>query len=239
MPAVAIDVTPTEPSLCFPIRHVASPVAPQTPRLLCSAPLLAPFGRTTRSSFLSICAFPLVTAVLPVAFLDSGSSTTPDQTILWTACLYPPVADTDTDMTVMDMESSSRNRYGLLLRQASGNSLLNPNISLGTCYLGPNQPAAANFIPCGNYAYDTYSCCQAGDNCLGSNACYNYSESSSQAPWLICLLTSYSRGRHHIYRWLHRSFLLVKQVPQQGQLSQSTVGWPGPVQRSSRNMDRL
>jgi len=76
----------------------------------------------------------------------------------------------------MDMESSSRNRYGLLLRQASGsgNSLLNPNISLGTCYLGPNQPAAANFIPCGNYAYDTYACCQAGDNCLGSNACYNY-----------------------------------------------------------------
>lgn len=52
--------------------------------------------------------------------------------------------------------------------------LLNPNISLGTCYFGPGQVAASNFIPCGNYAFDTYSCCQAGDNCLASNACFNY-----------------------------------------------------------------
>ncbi|KAH7025899.1 uncharacterized protein B0I36DRAFT_365546 [Microdochium trichocladiopsis] len=73
------------------------------------------------------------------------------------------------------MEASSRHRYGLR-RQASNDDdgLLNPNISLGKCYFGPNQPAADNFIPCGNYAFDTYSCCQAGDNCLASNACYNY-----------------------------------------------------------------
>ena len=46
-------------------------------------------------------------------------------------------------------------------------------ISNGTCYTGPGVEAASDFIPCGNDFYGHVSCCQKGDNCLGSNACYN------------------------------------------------------------------
>ncbi|KXJ90787.1 hypothetical protein Micbo1qcDRAFT_225662 [Microdochium bolleyi] len=72
------------------------------------------------------------------------------------------------------MEAKPHLRYAHRRQAGDSIDLLNPNISLGTCYFGPGQQAASNFIPCGNYAYDTYSCCQAGDNCLASNACFNY-----------------------------------------------------------------
>ncbi|EEY20115.1 conserved hypothetical protein [Verticillium alfalfae VaMs.102] len=46
-------------------------------------------------------------------------------------------------------------------------------ISNGTCYLAPGQEAIDSMIPCGNDAFGRVSCCQQGDMCLTSNACYN------------------------------------------------------------------
>lgn len=50
-----------------------------------------------------------------------------------------------------------------------------PNIfiSNGTCYSGPNLEADQGMIPCGNAFYGPISCCQAGDSCLMSGACFN------------------------------------------------------------------
>ncbi|KAI1345016.1 hypothetical protein F5Y15DRAFT_14491 [Xylariaceae sp. FL0016] len=48
------------------------------------------------------------------------------------------------------------------------------NVSNGTCYWSANARTKDDFIPCGNVAIGSdYACCQAGDKCLGSNACYN------------------------------------------------------------------
>ncbi|CRK18675.1 hypothetical protein BN1723_013792, partial [Verticillium longisporum] len=46
-------------------------------------------------------------------------------------------------------------------------------ISNGTCYYAPGQEAIDSMIPCGNDAFGRVSCCQQGDMCLTSNACYN------------------------------------------------------------------
>ncbi|KAI0020508.1 hypothetical protein F4780DRAFT_362587 [Xylariomycetidae sp. FL0641] len=52
---------------------------------------------------------------------------------------------------------------------------VNLHVSNGSCYWARNSPTADNFIPCGNAAGHIvdYACCQAGDTCLSSNACYN------------------------------------------------------------------
>ncbi|KAL2129179.1 hypothetical protein VTI74DRAFT_8107 [Chaetomium olivicolor] len=47
------------------------------------------------------------------------------------------------------------------------------SISNGTCFSAPGEGAGRNFIPCGNWEYGNYPCCQAGDFCLDDNACYN------------------------------------------------------------------
>ncbi|KAF6835658.1 hypothetical protein CPLU01_04128 [Colletotrichum plurivorum] len=52
-------------------------------------------------------------------------------------------------------------------------SVLNPFISNGTCYFGPGKPAAEEWFPCGNAELGDKTCCQRGDMCLSSKACYN------------------------------------------------------------------
>lgn len=49
----------------------------------------------------------------------------------------------------------------------------NAFISNGTCYVGPGARAADIFFPCGNDALGRKSCCQSGDMCLSSRACFN------------------------------------------------------------------
>lgn len=46
-------------------------------------------------------------------------------------------------------------------------------ISNGTCYYGVDQVADESMIPCGNDANGHVACCQAGDNCLSHNVCFN------------------------------------------------------------------
>lgn len=50
---------------------------------------------------------------------------------------------------------------------------INLFVSNGTCYTGPYLEADEDMIPCGNDANDHAACCQAGDNCLESNVCFN------------------------------------------------------------------
>lgn len=52
-------------------------------------------------------------------------------------------------------------------------SVLNPFISNGTCYFGPGKQAAEEWFPCGNAELGDKTCCQGGDMCLSSKACYN------------------------------------------------------------------
>ncbi|KAI1211645.1 uncharacterized protein F4807DRAFT_458541 [Annulohypoxylon truncatum] len=48
------------------------------------------------------------------------------------------------------------------------------NASNGTCYYGVNIQAKDDYIPCGNVELGAnWSCCVAGDICLGSSACYH------------------------------------------------------------------
>ncbi|KAI1502594.1 hypothetical protein F5X99DRAFT_426976 [Biscogniauxia marginata] len=51
----------------------------------------------------------------------------------------------------------------------------NPVLSNGTCWSNVNVRAIDDFIPCGNDAGrgQHFACCNHGDNCLSSNACYN------------------------------------------------------------------
>ncbi|KAM0330132.1 hypothetical protein ACHAQA_004305 [Verticillium albo-atrum] len=46
-------------------------------------------------------------------------------------------------------------------------------ISNGTCFFAPGQESIDSMLPCGNDAFGRVSCCQQGDMCLTSNACYN------------------------------------------------------------------
>ncbi|KAH8881856.1 hypothetical protein GQ53DRAFT_812396 [Thozetella sp. PMI_491] len=48
-----------------------------------------------------------------------------------------------------------------------------PFTSNGTCYYSSGQRADPAYIPCGNAAFGTVPCCQAGDYCLSNNACFN------------------------------------------------------------------
>lgn len=50
---------------------------------------------------------------------------------------------------------------------------INLFVSNGTCYSGPYREADKQMLPCGNDANDHVACCQAGDNCLKSNVCFN------------------------------------------------------------------
>ncbi|KAM7203328.1 hypothetical protein V8F33_002319 [Rhypophila sp. PSN 637] len=50
-----------------------------------------------------------------------------------------------------------------------------PNVSNGTCYYQGGKKLDKAFIPCGNDAIQHVPCCQAGDMCLGSNACFGAS----------------------------------------------------------------
>ena len=49
----------------------------------------------------------------------------------------------------------------------------NPFISNGSCYFDWDEPSPPQFLPCGNAFFGHKACCQAGDMCLSSNACYN------------------------------------------------------------------
>jgi hypothetical protein len=49
----------------------------------------------------------------------------------------------------------------------------NAFISNGTCYIGAGKEADKRMLPCGNDALGHKACCQAGDMCLSSRACYN------------------------------------------------------------------
>ena len=48
-----------------------------------------------------------------------------------------------------------------------------PNISNGSCYYAPHMPLDKSFYPCGNADGGIIPCCEAGDHCLSSLACYN------------------------------------------------------------------
>ncbi|KAK1676097.1 hypothetical protein BDP55DRAFT_631786 [Colletotrichum godetiae] len=48
----------------------------------------------------------------------------------------------------------------------------NPYISNGTCYHGPGDEVG-EWFPCGNADLGYKTCCQGGDMCLSSHACYN------------------------------------------------------------------
>ncbi|KAK2016822.1 hypothetical protein LZ32DRAFT_615065 [Colletotrichum eremochloae] len=48
----------------------------------------------------------------------------------------------------------------------------NPFIANGTCFHGPGQ-VVDEWFPCGNAVLGDKSCCQGGDMCLSSRACYN------------------------------------------------------------------
>ncbi|KAJ0161380.1 hypothetical protein CTA2_6323 [Colletotrichum tanaceti] len=48
----------------------------------------------------------------------------------------------------------------------------NPFITNGTCFRGPGQEVA-EWFPCGNAVLGDKTCCQGGDMCLSSRACYN------------------------------------------------------------------
>ncbi|KAL0936033.1 uncharacterized protein CTRU02_208248 [Colletotrichum truncatum] len=48
----------------------------------------------------------------------------------------------------------------------------NAFISNGTCYYGPGKEVG-DWFPCGNAALGDKTCCQGGDMCLSSRACYN------------------------------------------------------------------
>ncbi|KAK3323100.1 hypothetical protein B0T19DRAFT_476265 [Cercophora scortea] len=45
-------------------------------------------------------------------------------------------------------------------------------VSNGTCYSAAGKKLDKSFIPCGNAAYGHQTCCGAGDNCLGDDACF-------------------------------------------------------------------
>jgi hypothetical protein len=50
----------------------------------------------------------------------------------------------------------------------------NPDISRGHCYFDDSgEEAPSRYIPCGNSETGHLSCCESGDNCLSSRACYN------------------------------------------------------------------
>jgi hypothetical protein len=46
-------------------------------------------------------------------------------------------------------------------------------LSNGTCYYAKGKESDDEMIPCGNAAYGHISCCQAGDFCMSSDACFN------------------------------------------------------------------
>ncbi|OHW93451.1 hypothetical protein CSPAE12_07889 [Colletotrichum incanum] len=48
----------------------------------------------------------------------------------------------------------------------------NPFITNGTCFHGPGEEVE-EWFPCGNAVLGDKTCCQGGDMCLSSNACYN------------------------------------------------------------------
>ena len=47
------------------------------------------------------------------------------------------------------------------------------NVSNGTCYMADGRESGGAMIPCGNDYFGHVACCQAGDKCLESNACFN------------------------------------------------------------------
>ncbi|KAK3688906.1 hypothetical protein B0T22DRAFT_528110 [Podospora appendiculata] len=56
-------------------------------------------------------------------------------------------------------------------------------VSNGTCYSASGRKLDKSFIPCGNAAYGHQTCCGAGDNCLGDNACFGV-HGSGYGSWL-------------------------------------------------------
>ncbi|WQF77430.1 hypothetical protein CDEST_02444 [Colletotrichum destructivum] len=48
----------------------------------------------------------------------------------------------------------------------------NPFITNGTCFRGPGEEVE-EWFPCGNAVFGDKTCCQGGDMCLSSRACYN------------------------------------------------------------------
>lgn len=70
--------------------------------------------------------------------------------------------------------------------------LADPNrlVSNGTCYYAAGKEADQVYIPCGNVAFGTYSCCMQGDTCLSSNACFNAECTYLQTSILSLLIRS-------------------------------------------------
>jgi hypothetical protein len=48
-----------------------------------------------------------------------------------------------------------------------------PTLVNGSCYSDANSKAPSRFIPCGNVALGHVPCCESGDVCLSSRACFN------------------------------------------------------------------
>ncbi|KAH9898846.1 hypothetical protein F4778DRAFT_171805 [Xylariomycetidae sp. FL2044] len=75
-----------------------------------------------------------------------------------------------TNLLYKSFQARAESRQGITM----GDDDINLSISNGSCYWNVYVLGADNFIPCGNVAGGSnYACCQAGDKCLSSNACFN------------------------------------------------------------------
>jgi hypothetical protein len=49
-----------------------------------------------------------------------------------------------------------------------------PYVAFGRCFFDDSgEEMPSRFIPCGNANFGVVTCCESGDMCLSSNACYN------------------------------------------------------------------
>lgn len=115
-------------------------------------------------------------------------------------------------------------------------------ISNGTCYANVNVLSGKNFIPCGNAGAGlALQCCNVGDNCLSSNACYNIKCKSA---------VSYGQLRgleividdcrwHDILGRLYRLYVRCPSLPSKRRILRSAMGRYSAMRSSDRPLGRM
>lgn len=58
-------------------------------------------------------------------------------------------------------------------KDVSAISQSDPYFSNGPCYIKADSEADLNYIPCGNWGFGTFACCEVGSYCLEHGACYS------------------------------------------------------------------